>query len=71
MILKGLKDRMKHRFNIALAEEDYSDLWQRARIGIVTLAAEKQAIMNTFDKIVDQMEQNGSVQVLDVRMEYL
>jgi uncharacterized protein YlxP (DUF503 family) len=70
MILKGLKERIKNRFNIALAEEDHSDLWQRSRLGVVTLAQEKQTVMNTFDKILEQIELNGAVQITDIQREY-
>jgi uncharacterized protein len=70
MILKGLKDRLKKQFNIALAEEDYANLWQRSRIGIVTLSSDKQAIINIFDKIMEHIEQNGSIQMTNSRVEY-
>ena len=29
-IVKALKDRLRHKFNVAVAEIDYQDLWQRA-----------------------------------------
>jgi uncharacterized protein YlxP (DUF503 family) len=70
MILKSMKERMKNRFNIALAEEDHTELWQRSRLGIVSLALEKQAVMNTFDKVLEQIEMNGSVQIVNIQKEY-
>ena len=29
-MVKSLKDRLRHKFNVAVAEIDYQDLWQRA-----------------------------------------
>ena len=38
-IVKGLKDRLRHKFNVAVAEIDYQDLWQRALIAAVTVSS--------------------------------
>jgi uncharacterized protein YlxP (DUF503 family) len=48
-ILHGFKERLKARHNVAVAELDYQDKWQRARLGIVTLnsqAAVVEALLN-------------------------
>jgi uncharacterized protein YlxP (DUF503 family) len=38
-IVKALKDRLRHKFNVAVAEIDYQDLWQRALIAAVTVSS--------------------------------
>ena len=38
--VKGLKDRLRSRFNVAVAEIDYHDLWQRSLISAVTVSAD-------------------------------
>ena len=35
-VVKGLKDRLRSKFNVAVAEIDYQDLWQRAAVAVVT-----------------------------------
>ncbi len=37
-VLRSLKDRLKHRFNVAVAELDHHDVWQSSTIGIVTIS---------------------------------
>ena len=39
-VVKGLKDRLRQRFNVAVAEIDYQDLWQRAAVAAVTVASD-------------------------------
>lgn len=39
-VVKGLKDRLRHRFNVAVAEIDYQDLWQRALLAAVTVSGD-------------------------------
>ena len=38
-VVKALKDRLRHKFNVAVAEIDYQDLWQRAMIAAVTVSS--------------------------------
>ncbi len=37
--VKSLKDRLRSRFNVAVAEIDYQDLWQRSLISAVTVSS--------------------------------
>jgi uncharacterized protein YlxP (DUF503 family) len=38
--VKSLKDRLRGKFNVAVAEIDFQDLWQRALISAVTVSSE-------------------------------
>ena len=38
--VKGLKDRLRGKFNVAVAEIDYQDLWQRSLIAAVTVSGD-------------------------------
>jgi uncharacterized protein YlxP (DUF503 family) len=39
-VVKGLKDRLRHKFNVAVAEIDYQDLWQRSTMAVVTVSSD-------------------------------
>ena len=39
-VVKSLKDRLRSKFNVAVAEIDYQDLWQRAAVAAVTVASD-------------------------------
>ena len=39
-VVKGLKDRLKSRFNVAVAEIGHQDLWQRGLVSAVTVSAD-------------------------------
>ena len=39
-VVKSLKDRLRSKFNVAVAEIDYQDLWQRALVAAVTVASD-------------------------------
>jgi uncharacterized protein YlxP (DUF503 family) len=60
--LQGLKDRLR-RSNIAVAELDHQDVWQRARLGIVTLNSEASVVESVLDGVLRDVEShlNGVV----------
>ncbi|ASN05693.1 DUF503 domain-containing protein [Virgibacillus necropolis] len=37
-VLKKIMNKLRKDFNVALTELDYHDLWQRTKIGIVTIS---------------------------------
>ena len=39
-VVKSLKDRLRAKFNVSVAEIDYQDLWQRALIAVVIVSAD-------------------------------
>ena len=41
-ILKGLLDRIRHRFNVSVAEIGDHELWQRAAIGVACIGHERR-----------------------------
>ncbi len=50
-ILHGFKDRLR-RHNVALAEVDFQDLWQRARLGIVTLNGQPAIVEEVLGRVL-------------------
>lgn len=39
-VVQSLKERLRHKFNVAVAEIDYQDLWQRAAVAAVTVSSD-------------------------------
>ncbi len=40
-VVKSLKDRLRERFNVAVAEIDHLDAWQSATVAAVTVAGDR------------------------------
>jgi uncharacterized protein YlxP (DUF503 family) len=40
-VVKSLKDRLRHKFNISVAEIDHQDLWQRGVVAAVTVGSSR------------------------------
>ncbi|OQX53759.1 MAG: hypothetical protein B5M54_06285 [Candidatus Aminicenantes bacterium 4484_214] len=55
-ILHRIKDKIQKKYNVALAELDYLDKWQRSRLGFVTLNNNKNLIVSIFNKIITEID---------------
>ena len=68
--LKSLNDRLRQKYNVAFAELDFQDKWQRARLGIVTLNAHKKIVESLLNKILRDAEENIEGEVIHSRIDY-
>jgi len=63
-IVKGLKDRVRHRFNVSISEVEFADKMRRCRLGIAMVAEGARPVHSQFDKIVDLIRATGGVTLL-------
>ena len=59
-VVRKIKDRLRARFNVAVAELDHQDLWQRALLGVVSISSDRKALETLFEAV-----QRESEKVLD------
>jgi len=51
-ILSGLKAKLRHKFNISIAEIGSKDHWQRASLGVVSVSDDGRLVESSLSKIV-------------------
>ncbi|GAB4371215.1 MAG: DUF503 domain-containing protein [Calditrichia bacterium] len=71
VIIKGLKDKVRKKFNVSIAEVDYHEKWQRAKLGIVQVGNDYSFIEKNIDKIFDIIDSNGSLHVVEHTFEFI
>jgi uncharacterized protein YlxP (DUF503 family) len=52
-VLRSLKDKLRREFNVAVAELDHQDMWQRSVVGVVTLANEEKHVQQSLQQVLD------------------
>jgi uncharacterized protein YlxP (DUF503 family) len=62
--LNKIKDRVKNKFNVAFAELDFLNKWQRTKIGLVTINTQKNMIEKIFHKVILEIEENIEGEIL-------
>lgn len=70
-ILKSLKDRLKNKFNLSVAELEYQDLWQSSTIGMAIISNDKQFANSVLSKATDLVNNQPEIIVTDIQMEWL
>ncbi len=55
-VVKSVKERVKNRFNVSVAEVDFHDLHQRSAIGIAMVGNDSRKLNSSLDKIVNYIE---------------
>ncbi len=68
-ILKSIKDKIKNRFNVSVAEVEYMDLWQRANLGVAVVSRDYRFGEKVTAKVINLIESEPRVEVLDIRTE--
>lgn len=70
-VLKGMKDRVKNRFNVSVAEVDHENLWQRATLAVACVANDGRLANEVVSKAVNFIESLSDGAVINVRVEVL
>lgn len=70
-VLRGVKDRLRKRFNVAVAEVAYQDKWQRAVLAITMLGSERQPLVADASHVRTLIEETPDIQVTDFHQEWL
>jgi uncharacterized protein YlxP (DUF503 family) len=55
-VLRGLKDKLRRDFNVAVAELEHHDTWQRSVVGIVTISNEEKHVREMLQKVLDEAD---------------
>jgi uncharacterized protein YlxP (DUF503 family) len=73
-VVRSLKDRLRHSFNISIAEIDVTDLWQRATLGIVSISVSRdylEGLMRNVENAATRQANNLGAEVVDSFVDYL
>ena len=70
MVLRRLKDRLR-AFNVSVAEVAHQELWQRAGLGVVTVATDDQSAEQTLTSVMREIERLEPGLVTRSEVEYL
>jgi hypothetical protein len=70
-ILKGLKERVRRRFEVSVAEVNHQDTWQRATLAVAYVSPDSRHANEVVSKALDFIEANVEGHVIDEQIEIL
>lgn len=68
MVLRSVKDRVRKRFNVSIAEVDDNDQWQSAVLAVVVVGNDRRFVNQVLSKVVDFVRQSHNFAVEDYRL---
>jgi uncharacterized protein len=72
--VRSLKDRLRNTFNVAVAEVDATELWQRASIGVVSISDSRdylEGLMQNVEREAGKLANNVGAELVDSYLEFL
>jgi uncharacterized protein len=69
--LRSLETRIRNKFNVALAEVEHQDLWQRARLAVVTVNTDHGHLDATLSAVTSEAASAHDIELLDAHTEIL
>jgi uncharacterized protein YlxP (DUF503 family) len=69
--LASLTERARRTFNVAVAEVEFQDQWQRSRLAFVLVNTNWRMLQSTMSKLGEFLERDRRVEVLAVESRQL
>ena len=70
MVLNHIRDKVRKKYNVSVAEVDFLDKWQRSLIGIALVTSRKSFAEEMLTKIFQQLDDDYNFEISQYRIEY-
>lgn len=70
-VVRSLKDRLRKRYNVSVAEIAYQELWQRALLAAVTVASSRAVAEQTLESVEHEAAAALGPALVEVTTEWL
>ncbi|HEY7129341.1 MAG TPA: DUF503 domain-containing protein [Nitrospira sp.] len=70
-VLLSLKDRLRQKFNLSVAEVDEQNLWQKAVLGLACVANDGRHVNQVLDQALNLIRSHAAVEIVQSRIELL
>jgi uncharacterized protein len=70
-VVRALKDRLRQRFNVSVAEIDYQDLWQRSLVAVATVSPDHDYARKLLESVEKEASLLLGADLVDAQIEWL
>ena len=70
-ILTSLSERLRRQFNIAVAEVEYQDQWQRAQLAVVLVNTNWRMLQSSMSKLTEYVDRDRRVEITNTETRQL
>lgn len=70
MVLNHIRDRVRQKYNVSIAELEYQDKWQRSLIGIAMVTSQRGYAEEVLTKIFQFLDTDDKFEILKYSIDY-
>lgn len=70
-VLQRVLTRIRQKYNVSVAELDYQDAWQRAKIGLVAIASSRMAAERELERALTLIDSFPELERASTSFEWL
>lgn len=70
-VVRSILDRVRAKFNVAVAEVGANDKWQRIELGVSTVSNDRRIVDASLSTVIGFIESNCQAEIVDVQMEII
>jgi uncharacterized protein YlxP (DUF503 family) len=67
--IRSLKDRIRNKFNVSVAEVEDNDLWQKASLAVAAVSNDKSHLNQTLDHVLNLVRSVPEINLLEYHIE--
>ena len=71
MVLHSLKARLKNNFNVAVAQIDHEDKWQKTTLAVVGVERDRSNMNSTLSEAINFIEKFNGIELINYGMELI
>lgn len=68
---RAIKDRMRARYNVSVAESDHQDLWQSIVLGFAAAGSDSKPVVKVLEEIVQHLRTHPEAELIDHEIDIL
>ena len=68
-VVRSMVDKVKHKFNVAIAEVDSNDKWQKIELGLSTVGNDRRHVDASLNKVLEFLESLYLAEIVDTRID--
>ena len=69
-VIKRVKDQLRGRFNVAVAEVDANETWQRATVGVSAVGEQRAYVEGLLVEVTEWLRATRLVELIRVEQEF-
>ena len=70
-VIRTIKDRLRNKFNVSVAEVGDQDVWQNIHLGVAAVSADAQYLNGLLQQVVNFVDNMHLAEMTDCQMEII